>query len=87
MSMEEGLFPKDHTCKHASETPHIKGVVVHLQIIKHYYTGSMVMLYYAHKLILPNPYCVQTSQTHPVYSHILEGYHLHQIKPFFSFFS
>lgn len=36
MSMEEGLFPKDHTCKHASETPHIKGVVVHLQIIKHY---------------------------------------------------
>ena len=30
MSVEERFFPEDHAGKHAAQTPHIKGVVVHL---------------------------------------------------------
>mmetsp|Transcript_2371 Transcript_2371/g.6553 ORF Transcript_2371/g.6553 Transcript_2371/m.6553 type:complete len:237 (+) Transcript_2371:263-973(+) len=36
MAVEEGFLSEDHSCEHASETPHVEGVVVLLQIDKEF---------------------------------------------------
>lgn len=34
MSMEKRFLPEDHTGQHATQTPHVQTVVIHLKIIK-----------------------------------------------------
>lgn len=40
MTMKERFLPEDHAGEHATQTPHVQAVVVHLQIIQR---GAMAL--------------------------------------------